>query len=142
MIRMALLTGCTFATAGCSGGIAGSPPAGPLFDGIYAGQDVLQSGVAFQCGDQNLTERVEVRGGQFAYPFQVNPPRTAPLPVQVAADGTVFGQMQYGFSDDLPFMSRERIDWVTLRGNITGPTLDAMITNLRCVRRLVAQRVQ
>jgi hypothetical protein len=34
-----------------------------------------------------------------------------------------------------------RTDWVTLRGRITGAMHDATITNIRCVRRLTAQRL-
>ena len=117
------------------------PPVGPEFDGRYVGTDRLINGVAFQCGDVNLPEQIAVIGGRFAYPFQVNPPRTAPLPVQVAVDGSVFGQMQYGLTDDTGFLqSRQRIDWVTLTGRITGPTLEATISTLRCTRRLNAGR--
>ena len=116
------------------------PPAGTQYDGTYAGQDSLVSGVAFQCGDAMLTEQIEVKGGRLDYPFQVNPPRTAPLPVQVGIDGSLLGQMQYGTEEDLPFQSRYRTDWVTLRGRTDGTMLDATISNLRCVRRLIAQR--
>jgi hypothetical protein len=91
----------------------------------------------------DLPERIEVQNGQFAYPFQVNPPRVAPLPVQIFEDGTLAGQMQYGTSleeDSLLFLRTPRTDWVTLRGRITGAALEATITNIRCVRRLRAQR--
>ncbi len=110
------------------------------FDGNYAAQDTLVSGVAFQCGQPILPERIEVRGGKFAYPFQVSPPRVAPLPVQVASDGTLAGQIQYSTGEDIPVLSRDRTDWVLLRGRISGNTLEATITNLRCTRHLTAQR--
>jgi len=119
------------------------PPAGVQFDGNYVGQDALISGVKFLCGAANLPERIVVQNGQFAYPFQVNPPRTAPLPVQVFEDGTVDGQMQYGtlLEEDVLMFPFPRTDWVTLRGRITGPMLDATITNIRCIRRLTVQRL-
>jgi hypothetical protein len=116
------------------------PPAGTLYDGVYVGRDTLISGVGFQCGAPELQERLHVRGGRFDYPFQVSPPRTAPLPVQIAADGMMAGQMQYGTGDEVIEFSRDRVDWVYLRGGITGTTMDATITNMRCVRRLMAQR--
>ena len=116
------------------------PPAGTQFDGSYVGQDTLLNGVAFQCGDPTLPTRIDVRDGRFAYPFQVSPPRVAPLPVQIAADGTLGGQMQYGTGDDRPRRSSFVLDWVTLQGRIVGPTLDATITTLRCTRRLTVQR--
>jgi len=117
------------------------PPAGPQFDGRYVGTDRLVNGVEFQCGALSLPAQIDVTSGRFAYPFQVNPPRTAPLPVQVAVDGSVFGQMQYGLADDTGFLqSRQRTDWVTLNGRITGPTLEATISTLRCTRRLNAER--
>ena len=128
------------ALAGCVPAAPPLPPAGTQFDGSYAGQDMLLSGVDFQCGAANLTERIDIASGHFDYPFQVNPPRTAPLPVHVGIDGSVFGQMQYGMVDDNPFRSRMRTDWVTLRGQIIGDTLDATVINLRCARRLVVRR--
>ena len=121
-----------------------APAAGAQFDGSYVGQDTLLSGVAFLCGAANLPERIEVQNGQFAYPFQVNPPRVAPLPVQIFEDGTLAGQMQYGtlLEEDLPMFFFPRTDWVTLRGRIAGAEkseereerLEATITNIRCVR--------
>ena len=144
-MKTTVLTACGLALAGCAG-IAGTTPpvpaAGAQFDGSYVGQDTLLSGVAFLCGAANLPERIEVQNGQFAYPFQVNPPRVAPLHVQIFEDGTLAGQMQYGtlLEEDLPMFFFPRTDWVTLRGRITGAELEATITNIRCVRRLRAQR--
>ena len=94
----------TLTLAGCVATLPPMPPAGVQFDGNYVGQDTLISGVEFLCGTANLPERIEVQNGRFAYPFQVNPPRTAPLPVQIFEDGTVAGQMQYGtlLEEDVP----------------------------------------
>ena len=106
-------------------------------------KDTLLSGVAFLCGAADLPERIEVQNGQFAYPFQVNPPRVAPLPVQIFEDGSLAGQMQYGtVLRTTAFVPSELLgtDWVTLRGRITEAALEATITNIRCVRRLRAQR--
>ncbi len=145
IMKTTVLTACALALAGCAG-IAGTTPpvpaAGARFDGSYVGQDTLLSGVAFLCGAANLPERIEVQNGQFGYPFQVNPPRVAPLHVQIFEDGTLAGQMQYGtlLQEDLPMFFFPRTDWVTLRGRITGAELEATITNIRCVRLLRVQR--
>ena len=140
-----VLSACGLALAGCVGFVGTTPSvpaAGSQFDGSYVGQDTLLSGVAFLCGAANLPENIEVQNGQFAYPFQVNPPRVAPLPVQVFDDGTLAGQMQYGtlLEEDSPWFWFPRTHWVTLRGRISGVALDATITNMRCVRRLMVQR--
>jgi hypothetical protein len=141
--RLALLAGCAL---GLAGGCVGAPGAGPVapaagtrFDGTYAGQDSLLGGVAFQCGEPSRLETIAVHDGRFDYPFPVNPPRTTPLPVQIAADGTFWGQMQYGTEDFTP-RARYRTDWVTVAGRITGNGLEATMTNERCLRRLMAQR--
>jgi hypothetical protein len=145
-MKTTALTAWCLALAGCARIADTTPPvpaAGTQFDGSYVGQDTLLSGVAFLCGAADLPERIEVQNGQFAYPFQVNPPRVAPLPVQIFEDGTLAGQMQYGTLEDSPMLSfprTPRTDWVTLRGRITGAALEATITNIRCVRRLRAQR--
>ena len=118
---------------------AAAPPApGIQFDGSYIGQDTLVTGVPFQCGDPVLLQRFEVRGGQFYYPFQVSPPRAAPLPVWVRTDGSLAGQMQYGVETGLPFRQSFTTEWATLAGHITDGTLDATVTGFRCVRRLTA----
>ena len=52
-------------------------------------------------------------------------------------DALVKAKMQ---DDSLSFPRTPRTDWVTLRGRITGAALEATITNIRCVRRLRAQR--
>jgi hypothetical protein len=107
---------------------------------VYVSQDRLLGGVAFQCGAPDLPEAIEVRDGRFAYPFQVSPPRVAPLPVEIAADGRMAGQMQYGTGDEIRALSRDRVDWVYLSGEIVGTTIDATITTQRCERRLAGQR--
>ncbi len=140
MIRSTTLLGCGLALAACGVAPPPQPAAGTQFDGTYAGQDVLLSGAAFQCGQPSLAERIEVREGRFAYPFQVSPPRVAPLPVQLAVDGAAAGQMQYGTGEEIPAFSRDRVDWVYFQGRISGDALDATITNTRCVRRLRARR--
>ena len=123
------------------GGCAIQPaPAGTQYDGVYVGQDNLVSGVDFQCGAPSLREQLDVRGGRFDYPFQVSPPRVAPLPVQVDIEGRMAGQMQYGTGDEMIGFSRDRVDWVYLRGDITGTTMDATISNIHCLRRLIARR--
>ena len=130
-MKTTALMAWVLALAGCAGIADTTPPvpaAGTQFDGSYVGQDTLLSGVAFLCGAADLPERIEVQDGQFAYPFQVNPPRVAPLPVQIFEDGTLAGQMQYGtvLQDDSLLVPRTpRTDWVTLRGRITGAALEA-----------------
>ena len=107
---------------------------------MYVGQDSLvRGGDAFLCGLPTRDLSFTVRNGQFDYPFQVAPPRTAPLPVRLAADGTVAGQLQYGTSE-----SAFRREYITaqaiLSGRVTGDTLEATISDLRCTRRLIARR--
>jgi hypothetical protein len=135
--RLRLFALCPLVLGGCT---IPPPPAGTQYDGTYSGQDSLVSGVDFQCGAPILQERLEVRDGHFDYPFQVSPPRVAPLPVQVATNGVMSGQMQYGTGDEIRQFSRDSVDWVYLRGGITGTTMDATISNIHCVRRLIAWR--
>jgi hypothetical protein len=142
--RLLLLAGCVLTSAGGCTSLSGVPPApaaGTQFDGVYGGQDTLISGVDFQCGAPSHSQTIAVIGGRFEYPFEVNPPRTAPLIVQVAADGSFSGQMQYGVDEDLMFRRQQfRTAWATVTGRIAGPVLDATIDGYRCVRRLTAQR--
>jgi hypothetical protein len=125
---------------GVLGGCAApaGPPAGTQFDGAYAGQNTLIRGGGYLCGAPSYSERLTVRGGRFDYPFAVNPPRTVPLPVQIAADGTVAAQMQYGTEDYGP-RSRPRTAWVTVTGRVDGGMLAATIDDYRCTRRLMVR---
>jgi hypothetical protein len=126
--------------AGVLGGCAApaEPAAGTQFDGSYAGQNTLVRGWGDLCGTNTYSERLTVRGGRFEYPFAVNPPRTVPIPVQIAADGTFTTQMQYGTEDYWP-RSRLRTAWVTVTGRINGGMLAATIDDYRCTRRLTVQ---
>jgi hypothetical protein len=135
--RFVVVLGCLVTSgAGCS---TTAPPMSTAFDGTYVGQDSLTGGGGYLCGLPVRDLTITVRNGEFDYPFQVAPPRDAPLPARIAPDGTVTGEMQYGTSDYTP--RRDYVTaWVTLSGRITGTTLDATIVDLRCARRLIARR--
>jgi hypothetical protein len=128
--------------AGCAG-TPGAAPGGPIvatqFDGRYVGHDSLVSGPDFLCGAPSYPETIPVLGGWFYYPLVLTPPRTAPLPVRIAPDGTLSGQMQYGTQEFGP-RERYRTAWAGVTGRATGSMLDVTLVNERCVRRLVAQR--
>jgi hypothetical protein len=141
-----VLAGCTIVlVAGCTT-LPGVPPpvsalpaAGSQFDGIYAGQNDAVSGWGFLCGAPAYPETIDVSGGRFDYPYPVSPPRTTPVVVQIAADGTFAAQMQYGTEEVGP-RSRYITAWVTVTGRIAAGQLDATVADLRCVRRLTARR--
>jgi hypothetical protein len=135
--RLSLLAGC--AVALLSGCVAVAPAAGTQFDGSYAGQNSLVRGWGFQCGPPGFPERIDVSAGRFYYPFPVNVLRATPLPVQIAADGSFSGQIQYG-TEENGIRPRSITVWAVVTGRITGTTLEGTVTDYRCVRRLVAQR--
>jgi hypothetical protein len=139
-IILACLVPSLAVMAGCAAP-SGTPsaPAGTRFDGVYEGRSELLRGVAFQCGQPDLPDRSIVRDGRFDFPFQVDPPRTTPIPVQIAADGSFEGSIQYGTVDYSRF-SNYRNEWATVTGRITGDVLDATETDYRCARRSVLQR--
>jgi hypothetical protein len=137
--RLALLATWTLAVpAACAPPTAS--PATTAYDGTYTGQASLVSGgPGFICGELTQPLTLVVRDGRFDYPFEFAPPRTTPLPVQIAADGSLNGQMQYGTVDYTP--RRDYLTaWATVTGHISGTTLEATVADLRCVRRLVVQR--
>jgi hypothetical protein len=138
MWRLVLLGGWAAIFGGCTATPA-PVPAGTRYDGRYVGQDTLVAGVAFLCGAPALPLDISVRDGRFDYPFQVSPPRAAALPVIIAADGTMAGQMQYGTGEEIPEFSRDRIDWVYLRGRVSEAMMDATVSTERCVRRLTGR---
>jgi len=122
--------------AGCA---APLPPAGPQYDGNYAGEDTVVSGWGYVCGAPTETLTIAVRNGQFDYPYHLSLSRIAPVPVRVAADGSFAGQMQYGTSDFTPLYQYKNA-WVIVRGQIVDGTLDGVITDDRCVYRMTARR--
>jgi hypothetical protein len=124
---------------GCAGMPQALPEAGTRFDGSYAGQNVLISGGGYLCGDPGHAETIAVIDGRFDYPFAVNPPRTTAVPVRIAVDGSLVGQLQYVTQDYLP-LPRERNAWVTITGRIAGDMLDATISDARCRRRVTARK--
>jgi hypothetical protein len=122
--------------AGCSSPL---PPAGTQYDGDYVGQNTVIGGGGFLCGVPTETLTLVVRDGRFDYPFHLNLARTAPVPVQVAADGSFAGKMQYGTEDFTP-RSLYKNAWVLIRGRIADGTLDGVVTDDRCVHRMTARR--
>jgi hypothetical protein len=140
MTRLVTLAGCALTLAGCTDSAPPVPMAGTQFDGSYVGRDTLLRGVDFQCGDASRPERIDVRDGQFAYSFAVSPPIVVPLTARIAMDGTLHGKLKYGAEVDIVQFSQYRTDWAVLQGRITATDLDATLTTMRCVRRLLAQR--
>ena len=132
-------------SAGCGALTGGTAPAPAIqaadtrFDGVYAGRNDAVSGWGFLCGPSAYAQTITVSGGRFDYPYPVSAPRTTPVPVQVAVDGTFVASIQYGTEDFGP-RSRYINAWVTVSGRITGSELDATVSDLRCVRRLTARR--
>jgi len=125
--------------AGCAPVPDGMPAAGNRFDGIYAGDSQLVRGFGFLCDPPAYPQSLTVRDGRFDYPFVVSAPRTAPVPVQIAADGSFAGQLQYGTVEPFRLMEYQTA-WVTVRGLIVGATLDATVADQRCTRHLVLLR--
>ena len=129
-----LLTGCAAPVLG--------PPAGPEFDGVYQGASRLVGGGGPLCGTPDEQLSLTVRDGQFDYPFLVNAPRTAPLHVQIATDGSFRGEMQFGVAElrGREAASGYRTEWATVTGHIGGSTMEGTIKNLECTRQMSMQR--
>ena len=123
--------------AGCAN--QSGPPAGPQFDGVYSGGVRVIRGGGFVCNYNPDTLSLTVQNGQFDYPFVVNGPRTAPLHVQVFADGRFRGDMQFGVVDPLA-RSQYRTEWATVAGKIDGASLEGTIDNLECTRQMSLRR--
>ena len=127
-----LLSGCVATAAG--------PPAGPRFDGVYQGASRLVSGGGPLCGMPDAQLVLTVRDGQFDYPFLVNAPRTAPLHVQIATDGSFRGDMQFGVVEPRGSRADYRTEWATVAGHIVGSTMQGTIENLECTRQMSMQQ--
>jgi hypothetical protein len=136
-----LLLSC-FALAGLLAACTEAPAvatAGTAFDGVYQGENRVVRGSGFVCAPDVFLQSIIVRNGRFDYPFPVSPPYVVPLPVLIAADGSLAGQLQYG-TENPSAASEFTTAWVLVRGRITGPTLDATVTDKRCTRHLLLQR--
>ena len=131
-VLVLLLTACTPTPLG--------PPAGPEFDGVYQGASRLVGGGGPLCGEPDVQLALTVRDGQFDYPFLVNAPRTAPLHVQIATDGSFRGEMQFGVTDPRGLGPGYRTEWATVTGRIVGSTMQGTIENLECTRQMSMQR--
>ena len=127
-----LLAGCATAPA--------KPPAGPQFDGVYQGDNRLVRGFGFLCEPADIPRAVTVQGGQFDYPFPVNAPRTAPLHVQIAEDGTFYGAMQFGMVTTTHFGANYKTEWAIVSGGISGSELQGTLSSDECTRQLTMQR--
>lgn len=138
LVRFASCCALALLMSGCSANQSG-PPAGPQFDTVYSGSVRVIRGGGFVCGYNPETLVLTVRDGQFDYPFPVNGPRTAPLHVQVFADGRFRGDMQFGLVDPLT-RSGYRMEWATVSGQINGPAMEGTIDNTECTRQMSLQR--
>ncbi len=122
--------------AGCA---AVPPPAGPQFDGTYAGHTALTRGWGYVCGTADLPQTVTVRDGRFDYPFQGYPPYVVAQPVQIAANGT-FQLDRYYWVTDYKNRTNATQFRLTIAGGVAGDTLEVTETDLRCTRHSVLQR--
>ena len=137
LARLASCCALTLLMVGCAN--QSGPPAGPQFDGVYAGSVRVIRGGGFVCNYNPESLSLTVHDGQFDYPFVVNGPRTAPLHVQVFADGRFRGDMQFGLVDPMTRMGY-RTEWATVTGHIGGANLEGTIDNLECTRQMALQR--
>jgi hypothetical protein len=89
------------AALGCIGLLEASctgppgPVAGNQFDGTYQGDNRVIRGFGWVCAPRSYQDEVTVKDGRFDYTFIDQLAQPAPIPVQIAADGTFRGQIQY-----------------------------------------------
>jgi hypothetical protein len=126
--------GCLCAlTGGCVAPIA---PAGNQFDGTYQGDSRLIRGFGYVCALPAASTSVTVHGGRFDYIYDnYDLARPAPIPVQIAADGTFSGQIQY-LVPSLNRWGTTPAAWAMLRGRVAGKALDATLTDYHCTRQM------
>ena len=86
--------GCVGALAvGCTG--PAIPAAGNQFDGTYQGDNRVVRGFGWVCAPPSYQDAVTVTAGRFNYTFFDQLAQPALIPVQIAADGTFRGRIQY-----------------------------------------------
>jgi hypothetical protein len=123
--------------AGCTGPAV--PVAGNQFDGVYQGENRAVRGFGWVCSPPSYQDAVTVNAGRFNYTFFDQLAQPARIPVQIAADGTFRGQIQYGTDSALRWAGMI-IVWATVTGRINGTTIEATVADFRCTRQLTLQR--
>ena len=135
---LASVLGCVGLLAvGCTGPPV--PAAGDQFDGTYQGDNRAVRGFGWRCDSPNYQDAVTVKDGRFTYTFIDQLARPAPIPVQIAADGTFKGQIQYGTDATTSFGQTITV-WAIVNGRINGTVLEATVIDYRCTRQLMLQR--
>jgi len=137
----------TLSAIGClcliAGGCAGPPVpvAGTQYDGAYQGESrVVRGDGGYVCAPRSAPASLVVKNGRFDYIYN-NYELAAPAPilVQVAADGTFSGQIQYTAESYMRWGGGIVTAWAMVRGRIAGKALDATVTDYRCARQLALQ---
>jgi hypothetical protein len=113
--------------------------AGNQFDGTYQGDNRVVRGFGWVCAPPSYQDTVTVRAGRFSYTFVDQLAQPAPIPVQIAADGTFKGQIQYGTESNNPWAAFIVV-WAIVTGRINGAALEATVADFRCTRQLMLQR--
>jgi hypothetical protein len=147
LIRLlATVPALLLAALGCVGllavGCAGppAPAAGDQFDGTYQGDNRVVRGFGWVCAPPSYQDAVTVNAGRFNYTFVDNLAQPAPIPVQITADGTFRGQIQYSTDSPNQNWVGGITVWATVTGRINGTALEATVADFRCTRQLMLQR--
>jgi hypothetical protein len=143
--RPATVSALLVAALGCIGFLAVGctppvPAAGNQFDGIYQGDNRVVRGFGWVCAPPSYQDAVTIKDGRFDYTFIDQLAQPAPIPVQIAADGTFRGQIQY-WTDSYDLNLSEGLTvWAIVTGRINGSALEATVADFRCTRQLMLQR--
>jgi hypothetical protein len=85
-------------------------------------------------------DAVTVKAGRFNYTFVDQLAQPAPIPVQIAADGTFRGRIQYWTESTNQNQIEGLPVWAIVTGHIAGTSLEATVADFRCTRQLMLQR--
>jgi hypothetical protein len=131
--------GCVGALAvGCTGPVL--PAAGNQFDGIYHGDNRVVRGFGWVCAPPSYPDAVTVTAGRFNYTFIDQLAQPALIPVQIAADGTFRGRIQYLTDSANESQTQGLTVWAIVTGRINGTALEATVADFSCTRQLMLQR--
>jgi hypothetical protein len=106
------------------------------FDGAYAGYSTITRGFGTPCTNPNLSPGLIVSEGRFSYPFWTAEGQELHIPVQIRADGSFSGSLEYQ-TDSFDVARAVRAG---IRGRILGQTLQGLETDLRCSHQFVLQK--